>query len=128
MICPVKIASGKFQGLMHTNTPRPCSESMLRSPVGPGQIERRAEQLAAACRVVAAEIHRLAQLRHRIRQRLAGFAHQQAQELPAPLLQQLRGLLQAGRALVRRRRIPLGLRRAAPLAWHGGSPPRWHRG
>ena len=36
VICPVKIASGKFQGLMHTNTPRPCSVSVLRSPVGPG--------------------------------------------------------------------------------------------
>ena len=36
VICPVKIASGKFHGLMQTNTPRPCSESVLRSPVGPG--------------------------------------------------------------------------------------------
>ena len=33
---PVKIASGKFHGLMQTNTPRPCSRSSLRSPVGPG--------------------------------------------------------------------------------------------
>ena len=36
VICPVKIASGKFHGLMQTNTPRPCSECVLRSPVGPG--------------------------------------------------------------------------------------------
>jgi hypothetical protein len=32
----VKIASGKFQGLMQTNTPRPNSRNSLRSPVGPG--------------------------------------------------------------------------------------------
>jgi hypothetical protein len=29
-ICPVKIASGKFQGLMQAKTPRPCSSSALR--------------------------------------------------------------------------------------------------
>ena len=34
-ICPVKMASGKFQGEMQANTPRPCKESSLRSPVGP---------------------------------------------------------------------------------------------
>ena len=34
--CPVKIATGKFQGLMHANTPRPCSVSTLLSPTGPG--------------------------------------------------------------------------------------------
>ena len=34
--CPAKMASGKFHGLMQTNTPRPCSESSLLSPVGPG--------------------------------------------------------------------------------------------
>ncbi len=34
--CPAKIASGKFHGLMHTNTPRPASCSVLASPVGPG--------------------------------------------------------------------------------------------
>ena len=35
-ICPVKIASGKFQGLIATNTPRPCRARRLLSPVGPG--------------------------------------------------------------------------------------------
>ncbi len=33
---PAKMASGKFQGLMQANTPRPCSDSSLLSPVGPG--------------------------------------------------------------------------------------------
>ena len=33
---PVKIASGKFQGEMQTQTPRPCRVSVLVSPVGPG--------------------------------------------------------------------------------------------
>ena len=36
VIWPRKIASGKFHGLMHTNTPRPCNCSSLDSPVGPG--------------------------------------------------------------------------------------------
>jgi hypothetical protein len=35
-ICPVKIASGKFHGLMQAKTPRPCRPSELRPPVGPG--------------------------------------------------------------------------------------------
>ena len=33
---PMKIASGKFQGLMQTQTPRPVNRSSLLSPVGPG--------------------------------------------------------------------------------------------
>ena len=33
---PVKIASGKFHGLMQANTPRPSSHSSFDSPVGPG--------------------------------------------------------------------------------------------
>jgi hypothetical protein len=47
-ICPVKIASGKFHGLMHTNTPRPVSLSSLRSPVGPGSVAARANS-ASQC-------------------------------------------------------------------------------
>ena len=36
LTCPRKIASGKFHGLMQTNTPRPRSASTFDSPVGPG--------------------------------------------------------------------------------------------
>ena len=32
---PVKMDTGKFQGLMQANTPRPRTRSVLRSPVGP---------------------------------------------------------------------------------------------
>ena len=32
---PVKIASGKFHGLMQANTPRPCRCSSFLSPAGP---------------------------------------------------------------------------------------------
>ena len=35
-IWPVKIASGKFHGLMQTKTPRPRVRNSLLSPVGPG--------------------------------------------------------------------------------------------
>ncbi len=34
--CPRKIASGKFQGAIATQTPRPSWRNTLRSPVGPG--------------------------------------------------------------------------------------------
>jgi hypothetical protein len=33
---PMKIASGKFHGLIATNTPRPWRLSSFVSPVGPG--------------------------------------------------------------------------------------------
>ena len=35
---PMKIASGKFQGLMQTQAPRPSRRSVLLSPVGPGRV------------------------------------------------------------------------------------------
>jgi hypothetical protein len=44
---PMKIASGKFHGLMHTNSPRPCSCSSLDSPVGPGSFSGCANSLRA---------------------------------------------------------------------------------
>ena len=37
-ICPMKIASGKFQGLIATNTPRGRKRNWLLSPVGPGSV------------------------------------------------------------------------------------------
>ena len=36
LTCPVKMARGKFHGLMQAKTPRPCSVTWLCSPVGPG--------------------------------------------------------------------------------------------
>ncbi|MCY1364673.1 hypothetical protein D9M69_514880 [compost metagenome] len=35
---PMKMASGKFQGLMQTQAPRPSRRSVLLSPVGPGNV------------------------------------------------------------------------------------------
>ena len=43
LTCPVKMDTGKFQGLMQANTPRPRTRSVLRSPVGPVQQLRSAE-------------------------------------------------------------------------------------
>ncbi len=40
LTCPMKIESGKFHGLMHTNTPRPRLCSSFDSPVGPGNALR----------------------------------------------------------------------------------------
>ena len=45
--CPAKIASGKFHGLMHANTPRPCSDKSFDSPVGPVKRAGSAKQLRA---------------------------------------------------------------------------------
>jgi hypothetical protein len=47
---PVKIASGKFHGDMHANTPRPRSASVFDSPVGDGN----ANGSAKRCRACAA--------------------------------------------------------------------------
>ena len=48
--CPVKIASGKFHGLMQANGPRPRSVSRLLSPVTPvsdtGAVKSRLASLA----------------------------------------------------------------------------------
>ena len=78
--CPVKIASGKFHGEMHANTPRPLRVSVLRSPVGPGSATGSGEQAARLRRVVAQEVDRLAYVSLRVLQRLAGFAHDHRHE------------------------------------------------
>ena len=96
-IWPVKIASGKFHGLMQTNTPRPRWCSSLVSPVGPGM--RSGASGARACaRVVAAEVDRLAHLRQRIVERLAAFRLQQRDQRVAVLLVEIGGALERGGA------------------------------
>ncbi len=45
---PVKMASGKFHGLIHAKTPRPASSSRFDSPAGPGNC-RGAAKSARAC-------------------------------------------------------------------------------
>ena len=44
---PVKIASGKFHGEMHANTPRPLDASVFDSPVGDGNASGAAKRLRA---------------------------------------------------------------------------------
>jgi hypothetical protein len=63
-IWPVKIASGKFHGLMQAKTPRA------------------GWAVGDAGGVVAQEIHRLAQFGHGIGQGLAGLARQQREDAP----------------------------------------------
>ena len=112
VIWPVNIASGKFHGLMHTNTPRPCSDERValtrRATQSPGHRTAR-----AAGRVVATEVHRFAQFRHCIRQRLARFAHQQAQKLPRRASSSIRRPLKAGGALAAGSASQAGCARAA---------------
>ena len=92
------------------------------------QFLRGTEQLTRAGRVVATEVHRFAQFRHCIRQRLARFPHQQAQKLPATRLQRIRRALKAGGALSSRQRIPGRLGGAGASSAPGRSPRPWHRG
>ena len=89
-ICPVKMASGKFHGEIAANTPRPCSESALRSPVGP--LSWRG---AANCRRrIAKMIDRLAKIALGTGDRLAGFAHHQRHEPRAVSLEQIGGAVE----------------------------------
>ena len=62
---PVKIASGKFHGLMQTQAPRAVRRSSLLSPVGPGSATRLHDALGLVG-VVAQEVDRLAHLGHAV--------------------------------------------------------------
>ena len=98
---PRKIASGKFHGLMQTNTPRPRSARRFSSPAGPGQKLALAELGARLHRVIAAEIDRLADFGERVVERLAGLGLQQRGEAPAPCLDEIGRALEAGGAFRR---------------------------
>ena len=112
---PVKMASGKFHGLMQAKTPRPASASWLRSPVGPGRSSGSAKSARARCGVVAQEIHRLANLGERIGNRLAGLAHRERHQAGAILLHQIGGAFQALRRAPRPRRRSSPAARAPPV-------------
>ena len=94
---PVKIASGKFHGLMQTKTPRPCRRSSLLSPVGPGSAVG-AQRALGLVGVVAAEVDRLAHLGDAVAQRLARLRHEQAAELGQARLERVGGARAAWRA------------------------------
>ena len=114
---PMKIASGKFHGLMQTNTPRPCSCSSLDSPVGPGSFSGCAEQLARLRGVVAQEVDRLAHFGDRRRAMVlpASFTHS-AMNSGMRCFQQVGGVLEDLRA---RRRPACG---PSPVARRPRSP------
>ena len=75
--------AGSSTALMQTKTPRPCSASLLLSPVGPGKFARRSESRARAAALIAAEVHRLAQFGDAVGKGLAALAGQQEQEFLA---------------------------------------------
>jgi hypothetical protein len=114
---PMKIASGKFHGLMQTNTPRPCRCSSFDSPVGPGSAIG-CELLARLLGVVAQEVDRLAHLGDAVGQRLAGFLGAQRHELRHARFQQVAGVFQdrgARPAGVRSQPVARPPRSAAPF-------------
>ena len=79
-IWPVKMASGKFHGLMQAKTPRPCSDSWLVSPTGPVRTVGPPNSRLGQHGVVAAEVDGLAHLGDAVVQRLAGLARQQGDQ------------------------------------------------
>ncbi len=110
-IWPVKMASGKFHGEMHANTPRPRNASVFASPVGDGKRKRRVEAQAGLRRVVAAEIGSFAHFGNRCRTRLAGFARQQRNPCRAIVLDEPCCAVQDRGALLRGARVPRALAR-----------------
>ena len=104
---PMKMASGKFQGLMQAKTPRPCSSVRLRSPVGPGR-------RCGGCEVARAHGWRSsgrnppprAPRPRASRIVLPASAHSSAISVRQLCLQQIGRPLQAGGALCRRRAHP----------------------
>ena len=88
---PVKIASGKFHGLMQVTGPS-------ASTFG-GAVHLR--------RVIAQEVDRFAHFGDRVRQRLAGFAHGQRHQLVAVFLEQVGDARDRIGADRRRRGLPV---------------------
>ena len=84
----------------------PAQPQQVRLAGRAGQLLAVAEQLAALGGVIAAEIHRLAQLRDGIVERAPALHLDQMDEQAAPLLQQVGGALQNGGAFGRRGRGP----------------------
>ena len=103
---PMKIASGKFHGLMQTKTPRPTQAVAVLLAGRAGQDRFGAEMAAGFRGVVAAEIGGLADFRHAVVERLAALVREQRQEAVAVLFDQIGGALERCGALVRRRPLP----------------------
>ena len=112
---PVKIETGKFQGLMQANTPRPRTRSVLRSPVGPASSGRRA-QGSRLQRVVTQEVDGLADLGRAVRHGAASLQHAAAYQFRPMLFKQVCRAFKNRRALLGRALIPgrLGRTGAGP--------------
>ena len=76
------------------------------------QLHRPREIGAGAGGVIAAEIHRLADLGQRICEGLAGLAHQERDQRRPVVLEQIPRFVEDGGARFRRRPVPFGRRRA----------------
>ena len=108
---PMKIASGKFHGLMHTNTPRPCSCSSFDSPVGPGSFSGCAEQLARPARRSSAGSRPPRALRRRRRRASCRLpSMHSAMNSRHARFEQVGGVFEDLRARRRRRAVPVRLR------------------
>ena len=102
---PVKMASGKFHGLMQANTPRPWSRSSLRSPAGPASSLRGKTDFCLQ-RVVTTKIGGLAHFCDRVAISAAAFAHDERHQLDHVRFQPVGGTLDQFRALLGARLRP----------------------
>ena len=106
---PVKIASGKFHGLMQAKTPRPGELQLVALARRARKRQRLGEIGPRAGGVIAQEVDGLAQLRQRVGQRLAGFANGHAHQRWPILFHQIGRLVQAIGARFGTARVPLML-------------------
>jgi hypothetical protein len=106
-ICPLKMAKGKFHGLMLQKTPPPWSFACAALLAGTCKWKGLSNS-ARAQDVIPTEVNGLAHLRNRIVQRLARLAHAQRHDLGCLRLHQVGGAIQAGGAILDGQARPLG--------------------
>ena len=99
------MASGKFQGEMQANGPRPRSSEQVGLARGAPERDGPGEQPPRLRRVVAQEVDRLAHVAQRVLHRLAGLAHHDGHEAHAVALVEVGGAVED----------PCALRAAEPV-------------
>ena len=102
---PRKMASGKFQGAMQTQAPRPSSRMHVALAGRPGQLDR-LQVPARLGGVIAAEIDRLAHLGERVGDRLLRLLDRDPHQHVAVALEQVGEPLEGGGALLDAARRP----------------------
>ena len=101
------MASGKFQGEMQANTPRPCKAELVALAGRALELARRGEAPPRLRRRVTEVIDRLAKIALRIAERLARFPHHQPHQRRAVCLEQIGGAVEDGGAGLSAQGVPI---------------------